>query len=185
MSLQTTTSQTIGPYLHIGLTWLNTDTIAPPDADGERVRVEGRVIDGLGQPVSDAMLEIWQADDRGRYAHPEDPRSNKAAFRGFGRIPTDAQGRFAFSTVKPGSVPGPRGEPQAPHLLISLFARGLLKHLVTRLYFPGEPANDSDAILALVDPDRRPTLIARSSADGILTWDIVLQGERETVFFDL
>lgn len=187
MSLQATTSQTVGPYLHIGLTWLNTDEIAPPGTAGERVQISGRIFDGQGTPVPDAMVEIWQADHQGRFAHPEDRQAGEVApgFRGFGRIPTDAQGGFRFSTVKPGRVPGPGGTWQAPHLLVAIFARGLLKHLVTRLYFPDEAANAEDAILALVEPARRSTLMAKPAGAGALEWNIVLQGAQETVFFDL
>ncbi|PKU24157.1 protocatechuate 3,4-dioxygenase subunit alpha [Telmatospirillum siberiense] len=186
MSLQATTSQTVGPYLHLGLSWLNTDEIAPPGMAGRRVRISGRIIDGEGALVPDAMLEIWQADHRGRFAHPEDARAGEVepGFRGFGRVPTDAEGAFRFQTIKPGRVPGPGGGWQAPHLLVSIFARGLLKHLVSRLYFPDEPDNASDPILALVDPERRDTLIARAAGDELLEWDIVLQGPRETVFFE-
>jgi protocatechuate 3,4-dioxygenase alpha subunit len=187
MSLQATTSQTVGPYLHIGLTWLNTEEIAPPGISGERVQISGRIVDGLGTLVPDAMLEIWQADHQGRFAHPEDRRAGEIepGFRGFGRIPTDTQGCFRFSTIKPGRVPGPGKTWQAPHLLVAVFARGLLKHLVTRLYFPGEAANGEDPILALVEPARRGTLIAKPAGTGIFEWNIVLQGDQETVFFDL
>jgi protocatechuate 3,4-dioxygenase alpha subunit len=187
MSLQGTTSQTVGPYLHIGLTWLNTDEIAPPGVSGERVKIAGRIVDGQGTPVPDAVVEIWQADHEGRFAHPEDRRAGQvdAGFRGFGRIPTDAEGRFRFSTIKPGRVPGPGATSQAPHLLVAVFARGLLKQLVTRLYFPDEAANAEDPILSLIEPARRGTLIAKSAGKGALEWNIVLQGAEETVFFDL
>jgi len=186
MSLQATTSQTVGPYLHIGLTWLNTDMIAPSGTVGEHVKISGTIVDGQGTPVPDAMIEIWQADHLGRFAHPEDGRAGQreSGFRGFGRIPTDGTGTFRFSTIKPGRVPGPGG-PQAPHLLVAIFARGLLKHLVTRLYFPDDPANALDPILSLVEPARRGTLIAKPAGEGTLEWNIVLQGEQETVFFDL
>ena len=177
MRLVPTASQTAGPFVHIGLTWLFRDCLALPGADGERVTVEGRVLDGDGRPVTDAVLEIWQADPRGRYADPE--------FHGFGRVPTDGTGGFRFTTVKPGRVPGPNGALQAPHLLIAVFARGLLKQLVTRMYFPDEPGNAADAVLALVPADRRPTLVARARGAGVLAWDIILQGRDETVFFDV
>src|SRR5436309_15964369 len=135
MSLETTASQTIGPYLHIGLTWLVTDDLTGPAIDGEKVTVQGRVIDGDGKPVTDAVVEIWQADSHGRYAHPEDTQAAPLTpgFRGFGRVPTDAAGRFQFHTIKPGPVPDPRGGLQAPHLLVSIFMRGLLKRVVTRI----------------------------------------------------
>jgi len=187
MSLQATTSQTVGPYLHIGLTWLNTDVIAPSGSAGEHVQISGTIVDGQGAPIPDAVIEIWQADHLGRFAHPEDGRAGQmeAGFRGFGRIPTDNAGTFRLSTIKPGRVPGPEGGLQAPHLLVAIFARGLLKHLVTRLYFPDEPANAQDPILSLVEPARRSTLIAMPAGKGKLEWNVVLQGEQETVFFDL
>jgi len=186
MSLFASGSQTVGPYLHIGLTWLNTDRIAGRGVKGERVTLQGRVLDGDGVGVSDAVVEIWQANAAGKYAHPED-RQKKAvekSFRGFGRIPTDAKGRFRFSTVKPGRVPGPDGKLQAPHLSVTVFMRGLLKQLSTRIYFPDERANMQDAILRCVPAARRATLIARPKARGLLEWDVVLQGRNETVFFD-
>ena len=186
MRLYASGSQTVGPYLHIGLTWLNTARIAGPGVKGERITVQGRLLDGDGAAVSDGLIEIWQANGAGRYAHPED-RQDKAldkGFRGFGRIPTDARGKFAFTTIKPGSVPGPGGKPQAPHLAVTIFMRGLLKQLSTRLYFPGEPANAQDPVLQRVPAARRATLVARRKAKGVLQWNIVLQGRDETVFFD-
>ncbi len=188
MSLLTTSSQTVGPFVTIGFAWLTTTDIAPPPVAGERVTVEGRMVDGDGKPVSDAVVEIWQANAQGKYAHPEDrqDRSAAAGFRGFGRIPTDAQGFFRFTTIKPGNVPGPGATVQAPHLLVSIFMRGLLKRLVSRIYFPDDPANATDAVLALVPADRRATLIAKQAgADAAtLTWNVILQGADETVFFD-
>jgi len=179
-------SQTVGPYLHIGLTWLNTDRIAGPGVKGERVSIQGRLVDGDGVGVSDGLVEIWQANAAGKYPHPED-RQKKALekrFRGFGRIPTDATGHFRFSTVKPGRVPGPAGVLQAPHLSVTVFMRGLLKQLSTRIYFPGDPANAEDPVLKRVPAARRATLIAKRRAKGVLQWNIVLQGRDETVFFD-
>ena len=186
MRLHASGSQTVGPYLHIGLTWLNTSRIAGPGVQGERVVVQGRLLDGNGAAVSDGLIEIWQANSAGKYAHPED-RQKKAlerGFRGFGRIPTDARGAFKFTTIKPGSVPGPGGMPQAPHLAVTIFMRGLLKQLSTRLYFPGEPANAQDQVLQRVPAARRATLVARRKAKGVLQWNIVLQGKDETVFFE-
>jgi protocatechuate 3,4-dioxygenase alpha subunit len=179
-------SQTVGPYLHIGLTWLNTDRIAGPGVKGERVVVRGRMLDGNGAPVGDGLVEIWQANAEGCYAHPEDRRRKALSpgFRGFGRIPTDAKGRFRFSTIMPGRVPGPSGALQAPHLNVTIFMRGLLKQLSTRIYFPGEPANAQDPVLRRVPAARRATLVARRKARGQLEWNIVLQGRDETVFFD-
>lgn len=186
MSLYATGSQTVGPYLHIGLTWLNTGRIAGPGVDGERVSIQGRLLDGEGTPVSDGLIEIWQANSHGKYPHPEDKQKKplEKDFRGFGRVPTDARGGYRFTTVRPGRVPGPGSKLQAPHLVITVFMRGLLKHLATRMYFPDDPANAEDPVLKLVPPARRPTLIARRKGKGVLAWDILLQGKGETVFFD-
>jgi protocatechuate 3,4-dioxygenase alpha subunit len=189
MSLQMTTSQTVGPYLHIGLTWLIIDQLAGPGVSGEPVTIEGRVLDGDGKPVNDALLELWQANAIGRYASPEDTQDKplEEGFRGFGRVATDDEGRYRFSTIKPGRVPGPGGKLQAPHIAVNLFMRGQLKQLVARIYFPGEAANAEDAVLALVPAERRDTLVAKpvSGRKGVLQWDVVLQGGNETVFFDL
>ena len=186
MSLKPTPSQTVGPFFSVGLARLIRAELAPPGVDGERVTVEGRITDGDG-PVPDGFIEIWQANALGKYAHPEDAQDKPTdpAFRGYGRVPTGADGRFRFTTIKPGPVPGPRGVPQAPHLALSLFARGLMRRLITRMYFPDEAANASDFALGLVEPARRSTLIAaRTGQPGELVWDIVLQGPQETVFFD-
>jgi len=177
MSLHATTSQTVGPYLHIGLTWLIVEDLASARVAGERVSIEGRVIDGDGKPVNDAAVEIWQADSRGRYG--------TKSFRGFGRSATDANGVFRFRTIKPGRVPGPGGTMQAPHIGVNVFMRGQLKQLVSRIYFPGEPSNAKDPVLSLVPADRRATLVARKSGkSGALQWNVILQGRDETVFFD-
>jgi protocatechuate 3,4-dioxygenase, alpha subunit len=188
MSLETTSSQTIGPYLHIGLTWLVTDNLAPPGVVGDRVTIEGRIVDGDGNAVNDAVVEIWQANAQGRYAHPDDPQDKplEPAFKGFGRVTTDQDGMFRFTTIKPGRVPAPGAGLQAPHLNVTIFTRGLLKHLITRMYFPNEAANDDDPVLARVPNERRATLIAApiEGSSGSLRWDVVLQGKNETVFFD-
>jgi protocatechuate 3,4-dioxygenase alpha subunit len=186
MSLYATGSQTVGPYLHIGMTWLVTPKIARAGVSGERVTVQGRLLDGDGVGVNDGMIEIWQANAHGKYAHPEDKQKKplERGFRGFGRVATDARGAFRFSTIKPGGVPGPGGKLQAPHLVVSVFMRGLLKHLATRIYFPDESGNTDDPVLKLVPPARRATLIARRKAKGVLEWNILLQGKGETVFFD-
>ena len=188
MSLQTTSSQTVGPYLHIGLTWLVTDNLAGPGVSGQPITLGGRIVDGDGAPVTDALVEIWQANSHGRYAHPEDRGTAplEPGFRGFGRVPTDADGAFRFTTIKPGRVPGPDGTLQAPHINVTLFMRGMLKHLVTRIYFPDEPANAQDPVLASVPAARRGTLIAQPVAGNAhaLAWNVRLQGEGETVFFD-
>lgn len=189
-----TPSQTVGPYLHIGLTpgrYGVREVFSPVVADaampGTHIRIEGRLVDGDGNVVPDALIEIWQADSQGRYAHPADGRPVASnSFRGFGRAPTDNDGAFFFETVKPGAVAGPNGVMQAPHINVGVFARGLLKRLFTRIYFPGEPANASDPILALVPADRRDTLIVKPDAKNpsLLRFDIKLQGDGETVFFD-
>jgi protocatechuate 3,4-dioxygenase alpha subunit len=186
MNLEPTASQTVGPFLHIGVCWLQRDQLAGAGVTGERVTVEGCVVDGDGKPVGDALIEIWQANAHGKYAHPEDCQSRpiERGFSGFGRVPTSDAGGFRFTTIKPGTVPGSNGRTQAPHLVITVFMRGLLKQLVTRLYFPDEPANADDPILELVPAQRRPTLIARTRAPGVLEWNIHLQGPLETVFFD-
>ena len=192
-----TPSQTVGPYFKYGLTsngeyeWNDafSNNLVTADTSGERVRVEGRVFDGDGQPVPDCMLEIWQADAQGRFADPQDKRAlPNASFRGFGRTGTDGNGGYAFDTIKPGSVPDPDGKPQAPHILLAIFARGMLLHLYTRIYFDGEAANAADPVLALVPADRRTTLIAvRKSGAGnaVYVLDVHLQGDKETVFFDV
>lgn len=187
-SVPATASHTVGPFFHLGLGALITTTLAGPEVPGERVTIEGRVLDGDGVPVSDALIEIWQADSRGVYAHPEDPRSvpGPRAFMGFGRTSTGDDGTFRFTTVKPGPIPGPGHTVQAPHLVALVFMRGLLKQLLTRLYFPNDPLNEADPILALVPPERRHTLIAQPlhGDTQVLRWDIILQGSDETVFFD-
>lgn len=188
MSLQATTWQTVGPFFKIGLAWLYQGDVAGPGASGDRVTIEGRILDGDGQPVPDGVIEIWQANSHGKYAHPEDTQDKplEPGFKGYGRIPTDDHGCFRFTTIKPGRVPGPNGHQQAPHLAVSVFTRGLLRRLITRMYFPDEPGNTEDFALHLVEPDRRHTLIAKKVANrpATLEWTIILQGTNETVFFD-
>ena len=186
MSLRGSTSQTIGPYLRIGLEWMVIEDLAPQGVAGERVRIEGKVLDADGKPVNDAAVEIWQANSHGKYASPEDPQDKpvEQAFRGYGRSLTDDAGNFRFRTVKPGGVPGPDGKPQAPHLTVTIFMRGLLKQLQTRMYFPDDAANADDAVLKLVPAERRATLVAKKRSDGVLEWNVVLQGKNETAFFD-
>jgi len=185
MSLRASTSQTIGPYLRIGLEWMQIEDLAPKGIAGERVSIRGRVVDADAKPVNDAAIEIWQANSQGRYAHPEDKQDKPidAAFRGYGRSLTDDNGAFRFNTIKPGRVAGPGGKLQAPHLSVTIFMRGLLKQLQTRIYFPDDPANAEDPVLALVPAERRSTLIARRNGE-VLEWNVVLQGKGETVFFD-
>jgi protocatechuate 3,4-dioxygenase, alpha subunit len=192
-----TPSQTVGPFFKYGLTpngayeWNDafTNNLVTSDASGDRIRVEGRVFDGDGQPVPDAMLEIWQADAQGRFSDPQDKRAlPNSSFKGFGRCGTDPNGGFVFDTIKPGTVPDPDGKPQAPHLVLAIFARGMLLQLYTRIYLGGEAANAADPVLALVPADRRNTLIAaRKSGAGnaVYRLDIHLQGDNETVFFDI
>jgi protocatechuate 3,4-dioxygenase, alpha subunit len=188
MSGQSTPSQTVGPFFSIGFSWLDRVDLTAETAVGTRVTISGRVIDGAGQPVPDAVLEIWQADGNGCYEHPEGAGElpGTGRFFGFGRVPVDDQGKFRFITCKPGGPRGTDGAVQAPHLVISLFTRGLLRRLITRIYFPGDPSNESDPVLALVPASRRYTLIARSESANreTLVWDVHLQGDDETVFFD-
>jgi protocatechuate 3,4-dioxygenase alpha subunit len=196
--------QTVGPFFHYGLPWKGgadlvgqSDMGARPElfpenhyvlnvaaakgnVPGEKIEIFGRVLDAAGAPVSDAMIEIWQADTEGQYASLTD-----AGFTGFGRSSTSDAGEYRFRTVRPGRVPGPGNTLQAPHIAIGIMGRGLLKRLVTRLYFADDPANDEDPILALVPEERRHTLIAKSSASGIWDFNIRLQGENETVFFEV
>jgi protocatechuate 3,4-dioxygenase, alpha subunit len=182
-----TPSQTVGPYFRIGLPDDGESQLVSAE-DPDAIRVHGSVFDGDGTPVDDALVEIWQANRHGRYDHPEDPREDiplDPGFRGFGRCATDASGGYGFVTVKPGRVPHPSGGVQAPHIDVSVFARGLLKRLVTRIYFPDEAgANESDPVFSSVERERRTALVAREE-DGALRFDIHLQGDRETPFFDL
>jgi protocatechuate 3,4-dioxygenase, alpha subunit len=186
MSLRASTSQTIGPYLRIGLEWMVIEDVAPQGVAGERVRIEGRLVDADGKPVNDAAVEIWQANSHGKYTSPEDTQQKpvEPGFRGYGRSLTDEAGAFRFRTIKPGRVPGPDGKLQAPHITVTIFMRGLLKQLQTRIYFPDDPANADDPVLNLVPAERRATLVAKKRSDGALEWNVVLQGRNETVFFD-
>jgi len=188
-----TPSQTVGPFFHLGLVRVEWENLAADNPDGQRIVIEGRVLDGDGAPVPDALLEIWQANAAGRYNHPDDRRDDKPLdphFRGFGRVATDAEGRFRIVTIKPGPVPGRGNTLQAPHINVVLFARGLLRHLFTRIYFADESANAADPLLASIEDETvRRTLIARrdpGAADlPVYRFDIVMQGENETAFLDL
>ena len=188
MSLQSTTWQTVGPFFRIGLEALFEADIAGEGVKGERVAIAGRLLDGDGKAIPDAAIEIWQANSEGKYAHPVDTQDKllEPGFRGFGRLPTDDDGCFRFTTVKPGSVPGPGTTMQAPHLVVSIVMRGLLKGLVTRAYFPDEPANATDPILKLIDPARQDTLVMKRSGEhaDVLLWEIHMQGPQETVFLE-
>jgi protocatechuate 3,4-dioxygenase alpha subunit len=183
VTLPPTPSQTIGPFFAVGLIWVDGPDVVPEGTPGA-VRIGGRVLDGAGDPVPDALVETWQADPVGCFAHPDDPRGPGALeFRGFGRCPTDAEGRWAIRTVKPGPLPAPDGGTEAPHLDVSVFARGLLGRVVTRIYFPDEAeANAADPLLrSIPDPRMRERLVAVSDGDG-LRFDIHLQGDQETPF---
>ena len=205
MSSEITPSQTVGPFFAYGLApkgrcqwdpngsyaWKETvgDNLITHDTAGTKIRIEGLITDGDGKPIDDAMIEIWQSDAQGRYAHArgERPRPN-AKFTGFGRSATDKDGIFSFDTIKPGAVPGPNGKPQAPHIVVCIFSRGMLRQVYTRLYFSDEPANAGDAILNLVPAERRGTLIAHKQPGGavpLYRFDIRVQGDNETVFFDI
>ncbi|MFL5457942.1 MAG: protocatechuate 3,4-dioxygenase subunit alpha [Myxococcales bacterium] len=195
-----TPSQTVGPFFALGLGPGWTD-LTEGAGGGDRIVIEGQIIDGDGRPVPDALLEIWQADPQGRYPDPADP-PHPPRFRGFGRALTDSRGAYRFTTVKPGRVEGPGGALQAPHLNLILFARGLLRHLTTRIYFADDPSNDADPILAAVSaPAARRTLLATRQAGPpaepsqrrqpgspeapTYRFDVILQGEGETAFFDV
>lgn len=195
-----TPSQTVGPYFAYGLTpeaygrkGIASNLLVSDATQGRRIRIVGAVHDGAGVPVSDALIELWQANAAGRYRHPEDSRRGiplDDGFTGFGRAATDAQGLFRFETVKPGRVPGRGNALQAPHAGIAVFARGMLNHVFTRLYFSDEgAANAEDAVLSSIEVGRRATLIAKldAAAEGgipVYRFDIRLQGTGETVFFD-
>jgi protocatechuate 3,4-dioxygenase alpha subunit len=187
--LESTPSQTVGPFFHDALLDEDHSELISPDHP-EAIRIEGAVYDGAGESVSDAMIEIWQANQAGRYNDPKDDREHlpldPETFSGFGRSGTDAGGRFSFVTVKPGPVPTPDGGMQAPHIMVSVFARGLLKRVVTRIYFPDEEeANTNDPVLSSIeDLEFRRTLVALDEGDA-LRFDIYLQGENQTAFFKL
>jgi protocatechuate 3,4-dioxygenase alpha subunit len=191
VTLGITPSQTVGPFLAIGLPWPDGPCVVPPGTP-DAIVISGRVLDGAGAPVPDALVETWQADPDSRFDHPDDPRGAAppaaAGFRGFGRSATDADGHYQISTLRPGPLPGERGGTQAPHIDVSVFARGLLDRVVTRIYFPDKAhANAADPVLASIG-DRRATLIAVADPAGStdnFRFDIRLQGEHETVFFDV
>ena len=184
MRPEPTPSQTIGPFFHDALVSEDRSRLVPPNHP-EAVRIEGAVYDGAGDTVPDAMVEIWQANQAGRYYDREDSSPDPERFSGFGRSGTDSSGKFSFVTIKPGPVPAPDGTPQAPHVMVSVFARGLLKRLVTRIYFPDEvEANARDPVLASIeDPEFRSTLVANDGGD-VLRFDIHLQGENQTAFLE-
>lgn len=188
MRLFATSSQTVGPFFCLGLNPLARNNLVPSGAAQEILTIRGRILEGDGLPVPDGVIEIWQANSRGEYDRAEisAPNAGTTQFTGFARIATDDGGSFHFTTVKPGQTPAPGGGLQAPHIAVLVFARGLMRHLVTRMYFPGEAANSNDPVLSLVPTKRRSTLIAKRSAgsSSALEWDIILQGKDETVFFE-
>lgn len=188
MTLPQTPSQTVGPFFRIGMPRPGENVLVGEGTEGERIRIEGRVLDGEREPVDDALVEIWQANAHGRYRHPEDRRDLPldGVFTGFGRCATDAQGVFRFETIRPGPVPDPEGELQAPHIDVTLFARGMLAHVFTRIYFEDETSNHRDWVLERVPEERRESLVARRVSEDPSTYrlDIRLQGPDETVFFD-
>ncbi len=183
-----TVSQTVGPFFHIGMQWLCSEEVAQASAPGRHITVEGSVLDGGGAPVPDAVIEVWQADANGVYATSDEQKDKPVSpgFRGFGRVSTGNSGGFRFLTVKPGRVPAPDGGLQAPHMLVALFMRGLLRHTVTRIYFSDEPSNQEDLVLGRVPASRRSTLLAtpKPGKPEVFVWNILLQGPDETVFFD-
>src|ERR1700746_577534 len=192
-----TPSQTVGPYFAIGLTpesleinWISsiTNDLVTPDVSGERIKIDGRGFDGDGEPLTYCLPEMWQAHASGRDAHPADGRAPNAAFKGFGRAATNAAGHYLFRTIKPGQVLGPKDVLQAPHIVLAVFARGMLRQQYARIYFADEPANVRDPVLALVPEVRRSTLMAtpQPGTDPVVyQFDIHLQGDLETVFFDV
>jgi protocatechuate 3,4-dioxygenase alpha subunit len=190
MNFIPSSSQTIGPYFHIYFDAKRvTGCLVSPEVNGERIHLACRVLDGEGAPISDGLIELWQADAAGIYNHLDDPRHSSAdpALNGFGRLPTNKDGVCEFETVKPGRVPGWNGGLQAPHINVTVFGRGVLKGLYTRVYFADDPANQDDPVLALVPQDRRPTLMARRDPQlpGLWRIELRLSGDGETVFFDV
>lgn len=185
-----TPSQTAGPYFHLGCTeQRSVASLVRPETEGERIRLVCRVLDGEGAPVPDAMIEIWQANADGKYNHPDDRQDKQleSAFSGFGRLATNGEGGCEFLTIRPGRVPGKDGVPQASHINVSVFGRGILKRLATRIYFADDPETLKDPVLALVPEERRGTLLASHHGPRADEWhfDIHLCGARETVFFDV
>ena len=179
---------TVGPFFKLLVRDRpeGTDCLVTTGTRGQRLTICGKLLDGNGAPVDDGLVEIWQADAAGHYHHPDDSQRASAdpAFTGFGRAATTRGGSFLFQTIKPGAVTGPDGAAQAPHILVSVMARGVMSRCWTRLYFEGEPLNDTDVILQRVPDDRRHTLVARRVSDGVYEFNVVLQGGGETVFFD-
>jgi protocatechuate 3,4-dioxygenase, alpha subunit len=182
-----TASQTVGPFFSIGLCPRTLNQLVPSgrSADAQVITISGQVLDGDGKGIPDAILEIWRADENGEYSNFGDSAAEGQPV-GFARIATNDGGQFDFRTIKPGSAKSDDGQTNAPHLVVLIFMRGLLRHLLTRIYFPLEPANAADPILQVVPADRRHTLIAERAKDNEsgLSWNVRLQGDAETVFFD-
>lgn len=189
MDLVPIPSQTVGPFFHLGCTLRSSvGSLVSADTKGERIQLICRVLDGNGAHVPDALIETWQADAEGHYNHPDDkPKNSPTAFRGYGRLATDDEGRCTFTTIMPGQVPANDGTQQASHINVSVFARGVLARLATRIYFADDPALEKDFVLSLVPEERRKTLMAKRDNAQSNEWhfDIHLCGERETVFFDI
>ena len=188
--MKQTPSQTVGPFYSIGLTDRAMNSLVTDQTPGQRIRIEGLVIDGDGRPVPDAMIEIWQANAAGRYNHPDDKQEKPLdqSFTGWGRSGTEPSGRYSFETIKPGPVPASEESVQAPHINVVVFARGMLVHAFTRIYFSDEPANEADPVLNSIQKERRQTLIANHRDESgriVYCFDIRLQGANETVFFDM
>ena len=189
MSELLTPSQTVGPYFSMRLPWPEGPYVVPAGTPGA-VTIYGRLLDGAGDPIPDGLIETWQASPEGRFAHPDDPRGpvpdSDKEFRGFGRSATGHDGTFKIVTLKPGALPFGDGRTEAPHINVSVFSRGMLDRSVTRIYFPDEAAaNEGDPVLQAVPARRRATLVAVPAGDNLLRFDIRMQGENETVFFDL
>ena len=188
MSYPATTSQTVGPYFRIGMSYLDSPAVCTQHAPGEHITVTGQVFDADGIPVTDGQLEVWQADDQGRFAgfDPTERGPVSDGFIGFARVPLDERGSFRFHTVMPGGVPTLDGQLQAPHIVVMISMRGLLKHLYTRIYFDGQEQNAKDPVLTVVPADRRETLCAKLVAGSTkeYCWNVRLQGEDETAFFE-
>jgi protocatechuate 3,4-dioxygenase alpha subunit len=190
--LTPTPSQTVGPFFHLGMARPGWADLTAGNPRGERIAIEGRVLDGDSAPVPDAVIEVWQANAAGRYNHKDDRREDAPldpGFRGFGRVATGADGEYRLVTIKPGPVPGRGNAWQAPHINVAVFARGLLRHLYTRIYFADDPRNAADPLLSSIDDETmRGTLLARRAEVGeppVYCFDIVLQGKNETAFLDI
>jgi protocatechuate 3,4-dioxygenase, alpha subunit len=187
--LRQTPSQTVGPFFHHGMPSGSENTLVTDLTHGKRIRISGIVFDGESRPIPDAVLEIWQADAHGYFNHPIDPHCGEADkhFKGFGRCATVNSGHYEFYTIKPGGIPDQAGQIQAPFINLRIFMRGLLIHAYTRLYFSDERANETDPLLNAIDSGRRGTLIAKREDHGdqpTYHFDIHMQGEQETVFFE-